>query len=41
MKLAGKKFYDSRERTILTITIQGINGKESAAVCQFMYTVER
>lgn len=41
MKLAGKKFYDSRERSILTITLQGIDGKESAAICQFMYTVVR
>ncbi|MCH5272609.1 MAG: glycoside hydrolase family 127 protein [Lachnospiraceae bacterium] len=41
MKFAGKKFYDCSERTILTFTFQGIDGNESAAVCQFMYTVER
>lgn len=41
MKLAGKRFYDSSEKTILTFTIQGIDGKESAAVCQFLHTVER
>lgn len=41
MKLAVKKFYDGREGNVLTFTIQGIDGKESAAVCQFLYTVER
>lgn len=40
MKYTGKKFYDCRERTVLTFTIQGIDGQESAAVCQFIYMVE-
>ncbi len=40
MKCANKKFYDHRENTVLTFTVQGIDGKESAAICQFMYTVE-
>lgn len=40
MKFVEKKFYDCRERTVLTFTFQGIDGKESAALCQFLYTVE-
>ncbi len=37
---AARKFYDHSERKVLTFTIQGINGGESAALCQFLYTVE-
>lgn len=40
LERAEKKFFDCRERRVLTFTFQGINGEESAAVCQFIYTVE-
>ena len=40
MKLAEKRFFNCRERAVLTFTVSGIDGKESAALCQFLYTVE-
>ena len=40
MKLAEKRFYNCRERAVLTFTVSGIDGEESAALCQFLYTVE-
>lgn len=40
LKHAEKRFYDCRERKVLTFTFRGIGGQESAAVCQFLYTVE-
>ncbi len=40
LKLAEKRFSDFRERRVLTFTFQGIGGAESAAVCQFIYTVD-
>lgn len=40
MQSAEKRFYDCRERTVLSFTFSGIDGKESAAVCQFLYTVQ-
>ncbi len=36
-----KKFYDCRERKVLDITFCGIDGEESAAVCQFIYTLKK
>lgn len=41
MRFAEKKFYDCSERTVLTFTFQGIGGEESAALCQFLYTIEK
>ncbi|MBQ8797953.1 MAG: glycoside hydrolase family 127 protein [Lachnospiraceae bacterium] len=35
-----KRFYDCKERKMLTFTFSGIDGNESAAVCQFLYTVK-
>lgn len=40
MKLAEKRFFNCRERAVLTFTVSGIGGGESAALCQFLYTVE-
>ena len=40
LKKAYKKFYDCRERLVLDFTFKGIDGAESAAVCQFLYTIE-
>jgi len=40
MKLAEKRFYNCRERAVLTFTVSGIDGGESAALCQFLYTVQ-
>lgn len=40
LKRLEKRFFDCRERSVLTFTFQGINGEESAAVCQFIYTVD-
>ena len=40
MKYVRKCFYDCRERKVLTFTFSGSEGEESAAVCQFLYTVE-
>ncbi len=40
MKLAEKRFYNCRERAVLTFTVSGIDGGESAALCQFLYTIE-
>jgi hypothetical protein len=40
LRQAEKRFFDCRERRVLTFTFQGINGEESAAVCQFIYTVD-
>ncbi len=40
MKFAEKRFYNCRERAVLTFTVSGIDGGESAALCQFLYTVE-
>ena len=40
MKLAEKRFFNCRERRVLTFTVSGIDGGESAALCQFLYTVE-
>ena len=40
LKQAYKKFYDCRERLVLDFTFRGIGGEESAAVCQFLYTIE-
>ncbi len=40
LKHAEKRFFDCRERKVLTFTFSGIDGKESAAVCQFLYTVK-
>ena len=40
LKLAEKRFFNYRERSILTFTFQGISGEESASVCQFIYTVD-
>jgi len=37
---SGKRFYDCRERRVLTIGVRGIDGAESASVCGFLYTVE-
>lgn len=39
LKQAEKRFFNYRERRVLTFTFQGINGEESASVCQFIYTV--
>jgi uncharacterized protein len=40
LKQAKKRFFDFKERRVLTFTFQGISGEESAAVCQFIYTVD-
>ncbi len=40
MKRAEKRFYNCRERAVMTFTFAGIDEAESAAVCQFLYTVE-
>lgn len=40
MRFSKKRFYDCSEKTVLTFTFCGINHKESAAICRFMYTVE-
>ena len=40
LKQAEKRFFNCRERRVLTFTFQGINGEESASVCQFIYTVD-
>ena len=40
LKQAQKRFFDCRERRVLTFTFSGIDGAESAAVCQFLYTVK-
>ncbi len=40
LRQAEKRFYDCRERKVLTFTFRGIDGAESAAVCRFLYTVE-
>ncbi|MBQ7776307.1 MAG: glycoside hydrolase family 127 protein [Lachnospiraceae bacterium] len=40
LKQAYKKFYDCRERMVMDFAFRGIEGAESAAVCQFIYTVE-
>lgn len=40
LKQAEKRFYNFKERRVLTFTFQGINGGESASVCQFIYTVD-
>ncbi len=40
MKLAEKRFFNCRERAVLTFTISGIDGGESAALCQFLYTID-
>lgn len=40
LKQAEKRFFDYRERRVLTFHFQGISGEESAAVCQFIYTVD-
>ncbi len=39
LELSQKRFYDCRERKVLTFTFAGTDGKESAALCQFLYTV--
>lgn len=41
MKKAYGKFFNCRERRVMDFTIQGMDGEESAAVCQFIYTVRR
>lgn len=41
LKQAEKRFYDCKERRVLTFTFQGLNGEESASVCQFIYTVDK
>lgn len=41
LKQAEKRFYDCKERRVLTFTFQGINDEESASVCQFIYTVDK
>lgn len=38
--LSQKRFYDCRERKVLTFTFSGADGSESAALCQFFYTVK-
>jgi len=38
LKSAEKRFYNCRERAVLTFTVSGIGGEESAALCQFLYT---
>jgi hypothetical protein len=40
LKQAEKRFFNYSERRVLTFTFQGIRGEESAAVCQFIYTVD-
>ena len=40
LKQAEKRFFNCRERRVLTFTFQGIGDEESAAVCQFIYTVD-
>ena len=40
LNCAEKRFYDCRERKVLTFTFRGIAGAESAAVCRFLYTVK-
>ena len=40
LERAEKRFFNCRERRVLTFNFQGIDGKESAAVCQFIYTVD-
>ncbi len=40
MKFAEKRFFNCRERAVLTFTVSGIDGGESAALCQFLYTVQ-
>ncbi len=39
LKQAEKRFYDCRERKVLTFTFSGIEDEDSAAICQFLYTV--
>ncbi len=41
MKQAYGKFVNCRDRRVIDFTIQGVNREESAAVCQFIYTVRR
>ena len=40
LKQAEKRFFDYRERRVLTFHFQGLRGEESAAVCQFIYTLD-
>ncbi len=40
LKQAEKRFFNYRERNVLTFTFQGISEEESAAVCQFIYTLD-
>ena len=35
------KFYNCRDRKVLDFSIQGIDGEESAAICQFLYTIAK
>jgi len=39
MKKAYGKFYNCRDRKVLDFEFRGIDGAESAAVCQFIYTL--
>ena len=39
LKCAEKRFYNCRERAVLTFTVSGIDGGESGALCQFLYTI--
>ncbi len=41
MKQAYGKFYNCRDRRVMDFVFSGIDGEESAAVCQFIYTVRK
>lgn len=40
LEQAEKRFFAFRERRVLTFDFQGLGDEESAAVCQFIYTVD-
>lgn len=39
LQSAEKRFYNCRERRVLTFTFQGMKGEETARICGFLYTV--
>ena len=41
LKKAYGKFYNCRDRKVMDFEFRGIDGAESAAVCQFLYTIAR
>ena len=39
LKKAYGRFYNCRDRKVMDFEFRGIDGEESAAVCQFIYTL--